>query len=101
MPNSGASAQMPVIDTIKRDEVNQVLMQQNELVKTMRELSSAMGDVQRRTTLLQENSARPNSAQNVNVQPIIDPAVLQQINDGVKNLRFDVINSQNRVIRCK
>lgn len=85
------SGQIQMVDNIKREEVNLILQQQGDLVRTMKELQNSVLDVQRRTVSL-ENSRQQNSNG--------DQTALKQIQDGLANLRFDVINSKQNQIQC-
>ena len=55
-----------------------------------------MADVNKRTLTIQDNLNTKNQiASQNNAQNLIDAALLQQINDGIKNVRFDIANNMN------
>jgi lectin, mannose-binding 1 len=85
------SGQIQMIDNIKREEVNLILQQQADLVRSVKDLQNSVIDVQRRTISLENSRQLSSNA---------DQAALKQIQDGLANLRFDVINSKQNQIQC-
>jgi 4-diphosphocytidyl-2C-methyl-D-erythritol kinase len=94
--------QQQVIDTFRRDEVNHIMNQQNDLVKIVRDIYASVSDTQRKTSFLSEQaSQRANQQQ----QPSgagtggggADVAVLQQINESIKTLKHEMASQTARV----
>ena len=50
--------QQQVIDTFRRDEVNQIMNQQNDLVKIVRDIYASVSDTQRKTSFLSEQASK-------------------------------------------
>jgi hypothetical protein len=95
--------QQQVIDTFRRDEVNHIMNQQNDLVKIVRDIYASVSDTQRKTSFLSEQaSQRANQPQQ---QPSggggggggADAAVLQQINESIKTLKQEMASQTARV----
>jgi len=94
--------QQQVIDTFRRDEVNHIMNQQNDLVKIVRDIYASVSDTQRKTSFLSEQAAqRANQPQQQ--QPSggggggADAAVLQQINESIKTLKQEMASQTARV----
>ncbi|XP_071452215.1 protein ERGIC-53 isoform X2 [Hetaerina americana] len=58
--------QMPVIDTIRRHEVDAVLANQREMIVTVRDVKAFMGEVHQRTASILQNQGKPVA----HVQPV-------------------------------
>lgn len=64
MQVTGQPGQQPVlIDTIRRQEVDAVLNNQNVILNTAREIKSFMGEVHSKTESILNNQARSPTAQ--------------------------------------
>jgi mannose-binding lectin 1 len=108
----GQQQQQPaqvVVDTFRRDEVNHLMNQQNDLVKTIREIYLSVSDVHRKTSLLSDqaalnmnnnnNAQRPNNQQQPQVQANPqDSALIQQVSTDMRNLKLEMTNQVNKLI---
>lgn len=92
-----AQAQVPQIDTFRRDEVNLVMNQQNELVRSIRDIYNSVLDVHRKTNQLHE---RP-LPQQLPAHQTIDPYQYQQLTESLKSIRQDIANAPKpEPIKC-
>jgi len=92
-----------VIDTFRRDEVNHLMNQQNDLVKIVRDIYASISDVQRKTNFLNDQAnLRANQPQQQQQQQHAngggaDAAALQQINEGIKTLKYEIASQTAKV----
>ena len=95
-PQGQQQPNMPtqVIDTFNRNEVNQVMAQQTELVRTVRDLQNAVIDVQQKANHISQNTRNSGQQQQ---QQQTNPAHLQNIADDIKNFRFEINNAIRNV----
>ncbi|RNA01610.1 hypothetical protein BpHYR1_041291 [Brachionus plicatilis] len=67
-------------------------------------LNSSVSEVHRKTNFIHDsarNQPNPVASQNQAGHNQVDPAVIQQISDGVKNFRFEMANLLNRnQVKC-
>jgi len=85
------------IDTFTRLEANQVMSQQNELVKSIRDIQASINAIQKKTNYLNDNS----NGHQVNVPD--HSGTLNQIKDGIQNFRLEItqmLNNSKNQIRC-
>ena len=93
------------VDTIRRDEVTHIITQQNELVKNIRDIYSSVSEVQRKTNdILAANRGGHQGAINPgSAGSQIDPTVLAQISENIRNLKTEMNSALNRnqqQVRC-
>lgn len=91
--------QMQQIDTFNRLEVNQVMNQQNEIVRSIRDIFNSVVDVQQKTNIITANVNKPNQQQQQQVQQQPNPIQtqqIQQLSDELKAFRHEM-NSQMRM----
>ena len=87
----------------RRDEVNHLMNQQNDLVKSVRELQASIADVQRKAnflndqaTLKSNNNNPPPSLASANVETTM---ALQKINENLSALKYEMGNQATKVNR--
>lgn len=85
------NTQVKPVDTFNRQEVSQVMSQQNELVKNIRDIQSSINDIHKKTNSLSGGQA--NSG---------DSAALNHIKDGLQTFRQEVnlLLSKNQPPKC-
>ncbi|XP_044004595.1 protein ERGIC-53 [Aphidius gifuensis] len=85
----GGGQPIQMIDTIRRQEVDAVLANQNVILNTARELKSFIGDVNSKTETILNNQARQPTAQ---VQPMgYDyQSLISEMRDGLNQIKRDV-----------
>lgn len=93
--------QIPSADTFKREEINHLFNIQNDLLKQIRDIYASVTDVHRKTNDMHDRArANPSgpaaSAHQAAAPSNLDPSMIQQINDGVKNLKFEITTLLNR-----
>ncbi|KAL0117531.1 hypothetical protein PUN28_010387 [Cardiocondyla obscurior] len=85
---AGQPGQQPVlIDTIRRQEVDTVLNNQNILLNTAREIKSFVGEVHSKTESILNNQARAPTAQPMGYDY---QAFMTEVRDGLNSLKKDV-----------
>ena len=88
-----------VIDTFRRDEVNHLMNQQNDLVKTVRDIYASVTEVQRKTNFLSDQANLKTNQQQQ--QPAsgggLDVALAQQINENIKTLKYEIASQTAKV----
>lgn len=92
-PGTGQPGQpIQMIDTIRRQEVDAVLANQNVILNTARELKTFIGEVNSKSETILNNQARQPTAQ---VQPLgYDyQSLISEMRDGLNQIKRDV--SQN------
>ena len=99
----GGQQQQPqaVIDTFRRDEVNHLMNQQNDLVKTVRDIYASVTEVQRKTNFLSDQANLKTNQQQQQQQPAsgggLDVALAQQINENIKTLKYEIASQTAKV----
>ncbi len=100
----GGQQQQPqaVVDTFRRDEVNHLMNQQNDLVKTVRDIYASVTEVQRKTNFLSDQAnLKTNQQQQQHQQPAsgggLDVALAQQINENIKTLKYEIASQTAKV----
>lgn len=91
--------QLPQGDTFNRMEVNQVMNQQNELVRSVRDLQNSVIDVQQKANLISQTVKNPPPQAQPQAQlqqNLATSGQMQQIADDLKNFRFEM----NSMIRA-
>lgn len=85
----GGGQPIQMIDTIRRQEVDAVLANQNVIINTARELKSFIGDINSKTESILNNQARQPTAQ---VQPMgYDyQSLISEMRDGLNQIKRDV-----------
>ncbi|KAL6268432.1 hypothetical protein P5V15_001568 [Pogonomyrmex californicus] len=90
----GQSGHQPLIDTIRRQEVDAVLDNQNLILNTAREIKSFVGEVHTKTESILNNQARAPTA---HVQPMgYDyQSFMTEMRDGLNTLKKDIKTTGN------
>ncbi|XP_008560355.1 protein ERGIC-53 [Microplitis demolitor] len=92
----GAGQPVQLIDTIRRQEVDAVLSNQNIIMNTAREIKQFVGEVSSKAETILSNQARAPTAQ---VQPIgYDyQSLISEMRDGLNQVKRDVAQTYNRL----
>jgi mannose-binding lectin 1 len=88
------------VDTFRRDEVIQVMNQQNELVRTLKDVYASISDVHRKTNYLHDSAKLQQNQQPVASQAQanqIDPQTVLVINENVRSIRAEIAGLAARV----
>ncbi|XP_034178140.1 lectin, mannose binding protein ergic53 [Osmia lignaria lignaria] len=85
----GQPGQVQLVDTIRRQEVDNMLSNQNNLINTAKEMQSTINELYSKTDLVLNNQARAPTAQ---VQPMGYDyhSLVSEMRDGINTLKRDI-----------
>ncbi|VDI27386.1 lectin, mannose-binding 1 [Mytilus galloprovincialis] len=104
-PQGGAQQQMgggggvPMLDTIKRHEVDRVMNNQNDLMQSAREMRQLLNDIQNRANVIQQNMGQGGGAAGGGGGgglPQHTQQAISELQEHMKYVRQDVVNLVNR-----